>query len=101
MRAACGFDKRSASPDIAVRGAAADDADFIGGSDEVQYAVDVSRAQGPFSITAELRFQPIGFRWATNLSDRQAPEIARFSSYYRSMATTSSVSIARDSVRTP
>ncbi len=96
-----GFDKHTASPDVAVHGDAAGDADFIGGSDEVQYAVDVSRAQGPFAITAELRFQPIGFRWATNLSDRQAPEISRFSSYYRAMASASSVSIARDSVRTP
>jgi hypothetical protein len=90
-----GFDKRTAEKDIAVIGEAADDADFSGTGDRVHYVMPVGSAQGPFTIEAELLYQPIGFRWANNLKKYDAPEPRRFNGYYDEMAKSSSVSLAR------
>lgn len=90
-----GFDKASASADVAVHGAAAGDADFQSGGDRVRYAIDVSKGQGPVTIEVELRFQTISFRWARNLGTYAAPETKRFASYYDSMAQGSSLPLAR------
>ncbi len=69
-------------PTVAVHGDAAADADFIGGGDRVRYSVDAgSTAAGPFTITAKLWFQPIGYRWAVNLRGYDAPEPRRFVRY--------------------
>lgn len=94
-----GFDKRGAPEDIAVRGPAADDADFTGGSDRVGYDVAVASGEGPYTIEAELWYQPIAFRWAHNLSRHRASEITRFVAAYESMAHASAVVLARDSAR--
>jgi hypothetical protein len=93
-----GFDKGTASPDIAVVGDAASDPAFVGGSARTRYDIDVARAQGPFQIVVELWYQPIGFRWAQNLRLQPAPETNRFVSYYESMADVSGTVLARDSV---
>jgi hypothetical protein len=90
-----GFDKSTASPDVAVRGAAGADADFQSGGDRVRYAIDVSKGQGPITVDAELRFQTVSFRWARNLATYDAAETRRFASYYDSMAQGSSLAIAR------
>lgn len=89
-----GFDKAKASPDVAVHGDASADPDFTAGGDQVSYAINLAGAQGPLTIIAELRFQPIGFRWARNLASRPSFETARFVSYYDSMASTSSTLVA-------
>ena len=94
-----GFDKATAGEDIAVHGAAFNDADFTGGSDRVHYSVDISGAEGPFAIEAELWYQPIGFRWADNLRPYEAPETRRFVSYYSSMAGSSAIVLARSALR--
>ena len=90
-----GFEKSTASADVAVHGAAAGDADFQSGGDRVRYAIDVSKGQGPVTLEAELRFQTISFRWARNLGTYAAAETKRFISYYDSMAQGSSLAIAR------
>ncbi len=90
-----GFDKSTAPGDIAVRGEALEDPDFGGGGDRVLYAVDLDGAQGPFEVQAELWYQPIGFRWAHNLSQQDAAEIQRFVSYYTSLAGQSAVALAK------
>lgn len=77
-----GFDKEGASEDIAVYGQAADDADFTGDGDTVRYVIDVGDAQGPFTVTVELLYQSIGYRWAQNLAQYDADEVARFFDYY-------------------
>lgn len=77
-----GFVKATAPEDVAVRGSAVDDADFTGGNDSVIYSVALPNATGPFSVTAELYFQSIGFRWAENLRAYNAPEPQRFVRYY-------------------
>jgi len=90
-----GFDKASADTDIQVVGAAVQDADFVGGGDRVRYSIDVAGATGPFQVEVELRFQPIGYRWAQNLKPYDAPETKRFVTYYDSMASTASEVLAR------
>ena len=90
-----GFDKQSADADIAVRGGATGDDTFVGGRDRVTYRVVVGSTAGPFAIDAELRYQPIAFRWARNLANYDADEPRRFVSYYDQMAAESSVVLAR------
>jgi hypothetical protein len=77
-----GFDKGSVEVDIAPQGEAAGDEDFLGGGDTLAFAIDVSEAQGPFTLSVELLYQTIGYRWAENLRSLDAPEIERFSGYY-------------------
>jgi hypothetical protein len=89
-----GFDKASAPKDIAVAGPAAADSDFAGGSDRVRYSVAVGAAQGPFTIEAELLYQPIGYRWANNLKKYDAAEPRRFNGYYDSMAAAATTVLA-------
>jgi hypothetical protein len=95
-----GFDKASASHDIAVAGDAATDPAFVGGSHRTRYNIDVSRAAGPFRVVAELWYQPIGFRWAQNLRLQPSVESDRFVAYFESMADASGTVLARDSVTT-
>ncbi len=92
----CGFDKHTADKDIAVYGRAVDDPNFIGGEDRVRYSVALGEAHGPFSIEAELWYQPIGYRWANNLkSYNSASEPRRFNGYYDSMGPGNAVILAR------
>lgn len=79
-----GFEKVASPEDVAVLGQAIQDEDFSGGGDEIRYLVDVSGAEGPFSITVELLYQSIGYRWAENLREYQAMEIDRFLDFYDS-----------------
>jgi hypothetical protein len=91
-----GFDASTAHADIAVKGAAGQDADFNGDGDRIRYVVDVSRATGPYEIDVELRYQSIAFRWADNLRSYDAPEPQRFVSFYQGMAAASSTVLGRD-----
>jgi hypothetical protein len=90
-----GFDKTSAGADIAVRGGARNDANFTAAADRVSYSIDVSRAAGPLVIEAELRYQPIAYRWAHNLARYAAAETRRFVTYYDAMSAGSAVTLAR------
>lgn len=93
-----GFDKTTASDEIAVRGEAFGDHDFVGGSDRVRYHVDAGRAESPFIIEAELWYQPTGFRWANNLRPYESAETERFVRLYDSMADSASVMLTRTSI---
>ena len=77
-----GFDKGTAGEDLAVRGQAAQDANFIGGSDQIVYAVDVGSASGPFTIMAELLYQTLSYRFAKDLESGGAEAAKRFATYY-------------------
>ena len=92
-----GFDSGRADPRVLPVGAAASDPDFAPGSDVVRYSVAVDPATGPFTVEAELWFQPIAYRWAENLAPYGAPETRRFVRYYREMASGSALMLARDS----
>jgi len=90
-----GFDKGTASSDVAVHGAAERDPDFVGGSDRVRYSVDVGSAESPFRVVAELWYQPIGYRWAMNLSEYDTQESAQFLSFFNEMSSSSGALLAR------
>ncbi len=90
-----GFDKAKADETISVKGGAADDEDFKAGGDRVRYAVPLGGASGPFTVRAELWYQPVGFRWARNVGDRPSDEAARFLSYYGEMSGSSAIALAR------
>jgi hypothetical protein len=86
-----GFDKTTATSEIAVVGDAAADTDFIGGEDRVRYRVAIA---GAASVTLELRYQPIAYRWARNLERYDAVEPRAFVRYYDALAASSSVIVA-------
>jgi hypothetical protein len=94
-----GFDKPTAPEDISVKGRAAEDQNFQGGSDQILYSVAVDPATGPFQIEAELLYQPISYRWAENLRAYDAAETRRFTSYYDAMAPASGAMLARETAR--
>jgi hypothetical protein len=90
-----GFDKKTAENEIAVVGNAADDPNFTDAGSLVRYSVPVGKAQGPFHIEAELWYEPIGFRWAHNLSPYQAEEPQRFVRYYESLSSSAATVLAK------
>jgi hypothetical protein len=89
-----GFDKATAEPDIAVHGDALGDVTFTDAGDRLRYSVAVT-GPGPFSVEAELRYQPIAFRWADNLRSYDAPEPRRFVTYFDAMSSSSSTVLQR------
>jgi hypothetical protein len=96
-----GFDKATARAEVAVRGGAAGDPDFVGGGDAVRYRVPVGGAAGPFEIDVELLYQPIGYRWAKNLAEYDTIESRRFLRLYDEMARVSATRLARATLHVP
>jgi hypothetical protein len=96
-----GFDKATAGPDIAVRGAAREDPDFTAESDRVRYVIDAVGRTGPFQVAVELRYQPISYRWAQNLRPYDAMETQRFVKWYDQMASGSSQVLASATASIP
>lgn len=93
-----GFDAQAADPRVAVFGAAASDSDFGPGSDRIRYSIAVDPGAGPFTVTAELWFQPVGYRWAENLAAYDAFETNRFVRYYRDMSSGSALMLTASSL---
>ena len=89
-----GFDKSNADKDIAVIGEAAADPDFTESGDRVQYSISIGHAEGPLRISAELWYQPIGYRWAHNLAGYKSAETDRMVQYYDSLSSTTAVELA-------
>ncbi len=89
-----GFDKQTADKDIAVAGDAMADPNFTEGGDVVRYSVPLGDAAGPFRVEAELWYQPIGYRWAHNLSGYSAAETQRFVGYYDAAPQSTAIVLA-------
>jgi hypothetical protein len=62
-----GFYKDRADPLIAVKGTAANDEDFVDGSDSITYLVDTTGFQSPYILTADLLFQTFSYRFLRDL----------------------------------
>jgi hypothetical protein len=90
-----GFDKGTADAQIGVYGDASADTNFTGGGDRVRYAIAVPAGQGPYQVEVELRYQPIGYRWAHNLDSYDAPEPKAFVGYYNALADSASTVVRR------
>jgi len=90
-----GFDKSSAGKDIAVVGDAVEDPNFTDKGSLVRYSATVDPSSGPFYVDAELWYEPIGFRWAHNLTSYPAEEPQRMVSYYDSLASGAAVILAK------
>ncbi len=90
-----GFDKATATAEIAVVGRAAGDEEFRGGSHRIRYSMEVGHATGPLRLEVELEYQPIGYRWAHNLDPYDTFETRRLSAYFNAMSGESAVVLAR------
>ncbi len=78
-----GFDKKTASKDIAVYGNAITDSNFSGGIDKITYAISVNNQPGPFTITARLLYSPLSYAFMQDLNqDSSLAKVNRFASYY-------------------
>jgi hypothetical protein len=89
-----GFDKTTATAEIAVHGGALTDQGFTDRGQRLRYSVDHGGAAGPFEIEAQLWYQPIGYRWAQNLKAYDAHEIQRFSGYFESAGAATATLLA-------
>ncbi len=96
-----GFDKATAEDDVAVLGAASGDEDFAAGGDRVRLEIDLGSARGPFSLQAELWYQPVGYRWAHNLGEHRAAETDRFVAAYERVGGASATVLARAAREVP
>ena len=77
-----GADKKNLPADIAVYGLAAQDPDFIGGGDSVRYQVDTSGYEGPFTVSVELLYQTLSYRFVQDLLQDKTELTERFGAYY-------------------
>ena len=73
--------------------------DFTAGSSTTHYAVATNGAAGPFKVSAELVYQPVGYRWAHNLESFKAAEPQRFVHYYEQAAAHSALVLAHGEAR--
>jgi hypothetical protein len=83
-----GLDPALALETIRPAGRAAEDPDFFGGEDSLQYSLDLGSAEPPFTITVELLYQSIGYRWAENLREFQGDRIEQFLRFYQAVPNT-------------
>ena len=63
---------------VAIAGRAAEDTDFRAGADRVRFEVPVGAAQEPFTVTVELLYQSVGYRWRENLRKKQGELVKTF-----------------------
>ncbi len=86
-----GADKENLPADIAVYGLAAQDSDFIGGADLVRYQVDTSGYEGPFTVSVELLYETLSYRFVQDMLLDKTELTERFGAYYNSSDKTASL----------
>ncbi len=77
-----GADKAKLPKDIAVYGEAASDKNFVGGGDLVTYQVAVKGASGPFTVSADLLYEPLSYRFVQDLLADKTDLTRRFEGMY-------------------
>ena len=90
-----GFDKQTASHDVAVVGAAKQDKNFTDKGSTTRYMINTASANGPLHVEVELWYQPVGYRWAHNLAPYKASEPQRFVNYFESASKKSAIMLAK------
>jgi hypothetical protein len=99
-----GFEKKTAPSDIRVVGSALNDANFVGGSDNVRYLIS-GLPDGNYSVKAELVYQTLAHGFAKDLfSDTVTQEVVEFKAMYDAMREKATVIAAVEfsgSVSTP
>lgn len=93
-----GFNKATADRDIQVVGDAATDPGFTDSGSRVRYVIPAGAASGKLTITAELWYQPIGYRWAHNLAPYKASESQRMVKYFEGAASESAICLTSATV---
>lgn len=77
-----GFNKIQADRDIGVYGGASVDANFQGGSDQVVYDWDVSRASGKLTVMVELLFQTLSYPFIADQAKTETALVDNFMGLY-------------------
>jgi hypothetical protein len=77
-----GANKDQLPTDIAVYGMALGDTNFVGGGDTLTYQIDVIAADGPFTFSAELLYEPLSYRFIQDLLVDQTDLTEKFIGYY-------------------
>jgi hypothetical protein len=77
-----GAEKAALPAEIAVYGRAAGDDTFVGGSDVVTYRMDLRGSTGPFTLKAELLYEPLSYQFVADLLAAETELTARFGAYY-------------------
>ena len=80
----------SSTSDIAAKGNASNDENFIGGSDTVLYRINVKNSKAPYKITVELRYQSVSYSFYKDLikDADKSYYIKRFETFYKSEENT-------------
>jgi len=80
-----GYDKETATDEIAVYGTASEDGNFRANGDKIRYEIDITGYEVPFRVDVQLLYQAIGYRWAQNIAQLEFVEAKRFDNYYQSI----------------
>jgi len=76
-----GHDTGASDDATAVIGRAAEDGDFEGGGDVVQYNAPLAASQGPYTVTVELLYQSVSPAWIQALKEVPTAEAERWLGY--------------------
>jgi hypothetical protein len=95
-----GFDKQNVPDDVAVKGDAIADGDFVGGSDTVHYRIAVPTGV-PLRVRVELNYQPLSYAFARDLFlSGDDPAITEFREYFtKARNKVETVAVAESTVR--
>jgi hypothetical protein len=77
-----GAEKTTLPSEVGVYGEAARDANFLGGSDLVTYKVEIRGATGPFTVSAELLYEPLSYQFVMDLLADETELTKWFGGYY-------------------
>ncbi|MBT7190502.1 MAG: hypothetical protein HN855_10550 [Anaerolineae bacterium] len=80
-----GFDITTASPDIAPYGVAGKDSDFSASGDTVVYEIVLQQPPSTLTVSVELLYQSIGYRWIENLRGYDTSETRQFFTLYETV----------------
>ncbi|MDF1581789.1 MAG: multiheme c-type cytochrome [Methyloprofundus sp.] len=95
-----GFNKQTAPADVKVAGAAFDDANFIGGSDETRYTLS-GLVPDNYSVSIELVYQTLAYGFAQDLFKDKAKEVTDFKRLYNASNAKSTIITSQNFVLMP